>query len=89
MAERIQLAFEKAARDIDGQPVGVTVSTGMAFSSHGTFELPKMLLRADQALYRAKADGRNRLAIALPETADDGEPSGENVVTIGNRSAAA
>ena len=70
--------------------VGATVSTGMAFSSQGAFELPAMLLQADQALYRAKADGRNRLAIATPETAAGGQeqPSGSNVVRIGRRSAA-
>ena len=92
MAERIQVAFEKAAADIDGRLVGATVSTGMAFSSHGAFELPAMLLQADQALYRAKADGRNRLAIATPETAAAArteQPSGSNVVRIGRRSAAA
>ena len=48
MAERSQVALEKA------------VSTGMAFSSYGSFDLPAMLLQADQALYRAKAEGRNR-----------------------------
>ena len=47
--------------------VGATVSTGMAFSTQGAFELPAMLLQADQALYRAKHDGRNRLAVAAPE----------------------
>ena len=41
----------------------------MAFSSHGAFELPAMLLQADQALYRAKNEGRNRLAIAKPDAA--------------------
>ena len=61
--------MEKAAADIDGRLVGATVSTGMAFSSHGAFELPAMLLQADQALYRAKNEGRNRLAIAMAETA--------------------
>jgi Diguanylate cyclase, GGDEF domain len=92
VAERIQVALEKAAADIDGRLVGATVSTGMAFSSYGSFDLPAMLLQADQALYRAKAEGRNRLAVAMPESApasDDEPPSGSNVVRIGRRSAAA
>ena len=92
VAERIQVAFEKAADDIDGRIVSATVSTGMAFSSHGGFELPAMLLQADQALYRAKSEGRNRLAIATPETAaasDDEPPSDRKTVRSGRRSAAA
>jgi diguanylate cyclase (GGDEF)-like protein len=92
VAERIQVALERAAADIDGRLVGATVSTGMAFSSHGAFELPAMLLQADQALYRAKADGRNRLAVATPETAaadDRDTPSDNNVLQIGRRSEAA
>ena len=89
VAERIQVAFEQSAADIEGRLVGATVSTGLAFS-RGAFELPAMLLQADQALYRAKADGRNRLAIATPETAAGGQeqPSGSNVLRIGRRSAA-
>ena len=92
VAERIQVALEHAAADIDGRLVGATVSTGIAFSSHGAFELPVMLLKADQALYRAKADGRNRLAIAMPEAAradDEEPPSATNTVRIGRRSEAA
>jgi diguanylate cyclase (GGDEF)-like protein len=92
VAERIQVALEHAAADIDGRLVGATVSTGMAFSSNGAFELPVMLLRADQALYRAKADGRNRLAISMPEAAladDEEPPSATNSVRTGRRSAAA
>jgi diguanylate cyclase (GGDEF)-like protein len=85
VAERIQLGFEKAAADIDGRIVGATVSTGMTFSSHGGFEMPVLLLQADQALYRAKAEGRNRVAVATPEpTAALG-----NIVPIHRRSAAA
>ena len=90
IAERIQVTLEKAAADIDGRLVGATVSTGMAFSSHGAFELPALLLQADQALYRAKSDGRNRLAQALPDaaTGEDQEPSGGKIAPI-TRSAAA
>src|SRR3954468_8882609 len=92
VAERIQVALEHAAAEIDGRLVGATVSTGISFSSHGAFELPVMMLKADQALYRAKADGRNRLAIATPEAAradDEEPPSATNTVRIGRRSEAA
>ncbi len=90
IAERIQVALEKVAADIDGRLVRATVSTGMAFSSHGAFELPAMLLQADQALYRAKSEGRNRLAMAMPDAAanDEQEPSGGKIAPI-TRSAAA
>jgi diguanylate cyclase (GGDEF)-like protein len=77
LAERIQLAFEKAAAEIDGRPTHATVSTGMVFSAGAPFELAPLMAQADQALYRAKTEGRNRLAVA----------SG-NVVPIGRRSAA-
>ncbi|MEA2980187.1 MAG: hypothetical protein QOF09_2010, partial [Alphaproteobacteria bacterium] len=90
VAERIQVALEKAAADIDGRLVGATVSTGMAFSSHGAFELPAMLLQADRALYRAKSEGRNRLVISTPEAAASDEqqpPPDQNDVR--RRSAAA
>jgi diguanylate cyclase (GGDEF)-like protein len=69
LAERIKLAYEAAAADIDGTPVRGTVSTGMVFSEAGSFDLPALLLRADQALYRAKQNGRNCLEIAMPDAA--------------------
>lgn len=91
VAERVQVAFGEAAADIDGRLLGTTVSTGMAFSSQGPFDLPAILLQADRALYRAKKDGRNRLAIATPEmmAATGQEPLPNKVVWIGGRSAAA
>jgi diguanylate cyclase (GGDEF)-like protein len=96
VAERIRAALEDSAADIDGHLVGATISTGMAFSSNGALELPTMLLQADQALYRAKSAGRNRLAIAGAEqpafskASDADEPAaGSNVVRIDRRSAAA
>jgi diguanylate cyclase (GGDEF)-like protein len=90
IAEKIRRAFEKAAADIEGRLVSATVSTGVAFSTQGPFELPAMLLQADQALYRAKQDGRNRLAVATPPVVEYEEPLAERkVVPLGRRSAAA
>ena len=92
VAERIQVAFERAAADINGRLLSATVSTGIAFSSQSPFELAATLLKADQALYRAKKDGRNRLAIATPEAfaADELEmASDDNTVKIEPHSAAA
>lgn len=71
VAERIQAGFEKAAATVENRPVNATVSTGMVFSANGAQDLPALLLQADQALYRAKSDGRNRLAIAA-----DGDAAG-------------
>ena len=92
LAERTQLAFQRAAADIDGRPAKATVSTGMVFSADRPFELTALLAQADQALYRAKTEGRNRLAIAtteVAETAAAGDtPAPSNVVPLSRRSAA-
>jgi diguanylate cyclase (GGDEF)-like protein len=69
LAERVQLTFAKAASEVDGRPARATVSTGMVYIADGPFELGPLLVQADQALYRAKTEGRNRLAIATPEPA--------------------
>jgi predicted signal transduction protein with EAL and GGDEF domain len=62
----------------------------MAFNGHGPFELPVLLQRADQALYRAKQDGRNCIAIAIPEMRATGsaESTPARVVTLNRRNAA-
>jgi diguanylate cyclase (GGDEF)-like protein len=63
-AERIRLAFEDAVADVDGRPVGGTVSLGMVVSEPGFIDIPALLGRADEALYSAKERGRNRVEIA-------------------------
>lgn len=65
VAERIRsrvagepFAIHKGARAID-----VTVSIGMAQRQAGDAEAGALIKRADQALYRAKRDGRNRVVL--------------------------
>jgi diguanylate cyclase (GGDEF)-like protein len=45
----------------------VTISVGVASVAPGLTDLPEMLMtRADEALYKAKQDGRNQVCVAMP-----------------------
>ena len=64
VAERIRMTVESC----DFEPMGcnhhVTISIGISeFPSSGA-EMDDLIKRADEALYRAKAEGRNRVCIA-------------------------
>lgn len=61
--ERLRIDFARACvRDINPE-MTVTLSAGLAAWHEG--DTPDSIIqRADQALYRAKADGRNRLVVA-------------------------
>jgi diguanylate cyclase (GGDEF)-like protein len=64
-----QLRVTVAAEPIVG--LDLTVSIGVAASLPGTpFVWDDVFDRADAALYRAKADGRDRVAIAAPASAE-------------------
>ena len=77
IAERIRLAFETAATDVDGRPIGGTVSVGMAIAESNLFDIPALLAQADEALYCAKERGRNRTEVALPAHDRDRAPAAE------------
>jgi diguanylate cyclase (GGDEF)-like protein len=64
VAEQIRSAFAEVAADVDGYPVHATVSIGVAFCEEGPLDVPALLALADQALYQAKARGRNRVEAA-------------------------
>jgi diguanylate cyclase (GGDEF)-like protein len=64
IAERIRLSFEGAAAEVDGCPIGSTVSMGMVIAEAGLLDVPALLAQADEALYCAKDRGRNRIEVA-------------------------
>jgi len=63
VAERLRKSVESTMFDISRPPgkLPVTISIGIAASEGPGDSAEKLLHRADQALYRAKRDGRNRV----------------------------
>jgi two-component system, cell cycle response regulator len=63
VAERLrrQIAAEPFMIQQGSRTVETTISIGIATLDPGGDSVPKILKRADQALYRAKRDGRNRV----------------------------
>jgi diguanylate cyclase (GGDEF)-like protein len=69
IAERLRQSFADAAAVVDGHAIGATLSIGMVYSDDRIFDVPDLLAQADQALYRAKDRGRNRLEIVPDRSA--------------------
>jgi diguanylate cyclase (GGDEF)-like protein len=67
VAERIREAFAKAAQEVDGRPVCATVSIGVVHCEGDVLDVAELLAQADQALYFAKENGRNRVEVASLE----------------------
>jgi diguanylate cyclase (GGDEF)-like protein len=72
VAEKIRASIEALRLPLEGNPEGgnwVTVSVGVATALArvgGTMRMPEsLLLAADNAMYKAKHEGRNRVATAL------------------------
>lgn len=66
-AERLRQAVESCSLDgLIGEPGNVTISCGIATFPHDAADGHELLCRADQALYRAKKKGRNRIEVYCP-----------------------
>jgi hypothetical protein len=63
VGERIRLAFAAATTVIDGHQVNATASVGVAIIQDPEQDVVTLLAQADQALYRAKHFGRNRVVV--------------------------
>jgi diguanylate cyclase (GGDEF)-like protein len=63
-AERMRDNFARVAQDVGGRPVCATVSIGLVHCVDAILDVPELLAQADQALYFAKENGRNRVEVA-------------------------
>ncbi|MBV2194818.1 MAG: GGDEF domain-containing protein [Azonexus sp.] len=65
VAERFRLAVETHALPrANGAALSCTLSAGLALSSPGHVDATRLYSLADQALYQAKRNGRNRIEVA-------------------------
>ena len=64
VAERIRTKFETTPLQIEARTLAATVSIGVAESVDRDQDLAALIRDADRALYRAKANGRNRVECA-------------------------
>jgi diguanylate cyclase (GGDEF)-like protein len=64
VAERMRESFAQASQEVDGRPVCATVSIGLVHSQSASLDISQLLAQADQALYFAKENGRNRVEVA-------------------------
>jgi diguanylate cyclase (GGDEF)-like protein len=63
VAERIRATFAALAATVAGHAVNATASIGVAIIQDPQQDIASLLAQADQALYRAKARGRNRVVV--------------------------
>jgi diguanylate cyclase (GGDEF)-like protein len=61
VAERIRAGFEATTLEIGTTRLAMTVSVGVTVSANPNRHVTDLIKEADQALYRAKANGRNRV----------------------------
>jgi diguanylate cyclase (GGDEF)-like protein len=68
VAEKLRTAVEKGVVRHQGREIRLTMSLGVAAQEAGeTVDRDDLVNRADQALYRAKREGRNRVCLHDPE----------------------
>ena len=63
-AEQIRVAIATASSGEDSPGIPISASFGVAVTARSGYELRALLIHADEALYRAKREGRNRVVVS-------------------------
>jgi len=63
LAEKIRVVLENTEILVDGKPVYMTASLGVAALTDQSSDIKTIMKQADEALYQAKGDGRNRVIV--------------------------
>jgi diguanylate cyclase (GGDEF)-like protein len=79
VAERVRTAI--AHISVLGGDSAVTASFGVAIFPEDAPDAARLLRNADRALYRAKANGRNRVEVFALDPATEGEPSSGTIAS--------
>ena len=64
LAENLRQVLASQTLDFDGRPIHITASFGVASGTLPDIDMDSLLAAADEALYRAKHNGRNRTEAA-------------------------
>jgi diguanylate cyclase (GGDEF)-like protein/PAS domain S-box-containing protein len=78
VAERLCQQIARQPVDVDGELIPYTVSAGVATMAHDVAGVEGLIKRADEAMYRAKAGGRNRVELWRAENGLAANRSPEN-----------
>jgi diguanylate cyclase (GGDEF)-like protein len=66
VADLLRQDLAKVTVGTGANPIAVTVSIGVAAAIPGEMDAKALIQRADEAMYRAKRAGRNRLCLVIP-----------------------
>jgi len=72
VAERLRAGVQQEVVEVDGHTVHYTVSAGVAAMPDGLTDVEALLRQAEEALARAKEQGRNRVVHHEQREAGDG-----------------
>jgi diguanylate cyclase (GGDEF)-like protein len=86
VAERVRTAI-RDLRVLEGDS-NVSASFGIAVFPEDAPDAARLVRNADRALYRAKANGRNRVEVFTLDAAPEGEPRDEGPIASRSRTTA-